>query len=107
VHISGRISAVDSRVIQGVAVTTLVVDSEQGTAVEAKRKVAIEQIPSEWIPPDELQSIRDGALVRVTHGRQIVSEKQTMVIRPDRVMTAVWFDVQMQPQRSTPVESRG
>ena len=95
VHISGRISAVDSRMIQGVAITTLVVDPEHGTLV-GRRKLAIEQIPSEWIPPNEQQAVRRGALVRVTHGRLLAGEKQAVVVRPDRVMTAIWFDEQAQ-----------
>lgn len=88
-HAEGRVLETETRRVQGVSLTTLTLAVHAGTV--ASQPVSIEQIPSEWITMGEQDLPRAGAVVRVVHGRLSRMDGGTTVIRPDRLMTAVWF----------------
>ena len=84
----GTIAEIESRQIQGISLTTLVLSRRSGT-VSAQR-VAIEQIPSEWIRLDGLDPPQFGEAVRVVHGRQMETDEDVVVVRVDKALTALW-----------------
>ena len=87
-HVEGAVLDIESRRIQGVSLTTLIVSRRSGT-VPAER-VSIEQIPSEWMRLDGEELPRRGDVVRVVHGRQLDTDESIAVIRIDKALTAVW-----------------
>lgn len=87
-HVEGSIAAIESRRIQGISLTTLVLAKRAGT-VSAQR-ISIEQIPSEWMRIDYLDMPQIGDGVRVVHGRQMETYRDAAVIRVDKASTTVW-----------------
>ena len=88
IHIEGDIAEVESRQIQGVSLTTLVLSRRAGTI--AGQSASVEQIPDEWMMIDGLNLPRIGDAVRIVHGRQIGEDMDAAVVRVDKTSTAVW-----------------
>ena len=88
-HVEGNIAVIESRQIQGISLTTLVLSRRAGTVFE--QRVSIEQIPNEWMRMDGLDLPHIGDAVRVVHGRQMESDGDVAVIRVDKALTAVWW----------------
>ena len=87
-HVEGDIAEIESRQIQGISLTTLVLSRRAGT-VSAQR-VSIEQIPSEWMRMDGMDLPHSGDAVRLVHGRQMATDGEAAVMRVDKALTAVW-----------------
>ena len=87
-HVEGKIAEIESRQIQGISLTTLVLSRRAGTVFA--QHVSIEQIPSEWMRMDGLDLPHIGDAVRVVHGRQMETDGDEAVIRVDKALTAVW-----------------
>lgn len=87
-HVEGNVVDVESRQIQGVSVTTLILAIRSGT-VAATQRASVEQIPSDWMKLEEDLPC-PGDVLRVVHGRQLETGGSTAVIRIDKTLTAVW-----------------
>ena len=87
-HVEGSIAEIESRQIQGISLTTLVIAKRAGTV--SAQQVSVEQIPTEWMRMDGLDMPRIGDAIRVVHGRQTETDKDAAVIRVDKALTAVW-----------------
>jgi len=86
-HVEGNVIDVESRLIQGVSLTTLSLAVRSGTI--AGQTASVEQIPSDWMKiEDDLPC--SGDVVRVVHGRELEMNGNTAVVRIDKAMTAVW-----------------
>lgn len=86
-HVEGNVIDAESRLIQGVSLTTLSLAVRSGTI--AGQNASVEQIPSDWMKiEDDLPC--SGDVVRVVHGRELEMNGNTAVVRIDKAMTAVW-----------------
>ncbi len=87
-HVEGNIAEIESRQVQGVSLTTLVLSRQAGTVFG--QRVSIEQIPSKWMRMDDMDLPDVGDAVRVVHGRQMKTDRDAPLIRVDKAWTAVW-----------------
>lgn len=87
-HVEGNVAEIESRQIQGVSLSTLILSTRTGTVFA--QRVLIEQIPIEWMRIGDLDLPRIGDAIRVVHGRQVETDGRTVVIRVDKALTAVW-----------------
>jgi hypothetical protein len=86
-HVEGNVIDVESRLIQGVSLTTLSLAVRSGTI--SGQTASVEQIPSDWMKiEDDLPC--SGDVVRVVHGRELEMNGNTAVVRIDKAMIAVW-----------------
>lgn len=86
-HFEGKILDVENRQLQGVSLTTLIIELRAGTG--AAQCASIEQVPNSWLELEDDPPLA-GDIVRVVHGRQLGADAKTAVIRIDKSQTAVW-----------------
>ena len=87
-HIEGVVAEVESRQIQGVSLTTLVLSRRAGTL--SAQSASVERIPDEWMMMDGLNLPRIGDVVRIVHGRQMGGDLDAAVVGVNKTLTAVW-----------------
>lgn len=88
-HVEGIIQEAETRQIQDVSVTTLLLTVRCGTV--GSERVFVEQVPSDWMMLGENVGLpRLGDDVRLVHGRRLQTDGSTLVLRCDKATTAVW-----------------
>lgn len=86
-HIEGTVVAVEQATVQGTPVASLQVVVSRGTIGEGT--VSIEQVPLAWLSADGDRAPEVGDVVRVVDAR-LAAPEEPVVVRVDRVMTALW-----------------
>lgn len=87
-NVEGKVLETESRCIQGVSLTTLLIEVRAGT-VYAQQAV-VEQIPTEWLKVEGGAVPRTGDVIRVVQGRLTSADGRAAVVRVDKTTTAVW-----------------
>jgi len=87
-HVEGNVVDIESRQIQGISLTTLILSIRSGTI--AAQRTSVEQIPTNWMTLDTEVLPRLGDFVRVVHGHQLEVDGNKTVIKMDKALTTVW-----------------
>lgn len=87
-YVEGKVLEADSRSIQGVLLTTLLIEVQAGTVSVAQ--ASVEQIPTEWLSVAGGRVPGPGDVIRVVQGRSSSTNENSAVIRVDKTTTSVW-----------------
>jgi len=87
VHVEGTVVAVEQSTMQATALVSLEVEASRGTVGAAT--VSVEQVPLLWVTADGDREPRVGDVIRIVDAR-LTSLEDPVVVRADRIMTAVW-----------------
>jgi hypothetical protein len=87
IHVEGAVVALERSTMQATALVSLEVEVSRGTVGAAK--VSVEQVPLLWATADGDREPRVGDVIRIVDAR-LTSLEDPVVVRADRIMTAIW-----------------
>lgn len=97
-HAEGTVANTSSAVIQGVALLTLGLTVQRGTV--APGPAIVQQLPETWSTAGGTPSPVLGDVVRLVHCRTPEATADPLVLRVDRVTTALWTAPSQSPRPS-------
>jgi CRISPR/Cas system-associated exonuclease Cas4 (RecB family) len=88
-QVQGKLISISKASVQGVNLITLHLECIGGTI--EKGKVALEQVPEEWLLGEVKAHPSHGVLVRIINAHATVSMPEHTVLRADRAATETWI----------------